>query len=158
MCSDRHGAHANQTVPPGSQSRSLPAPGSGDGERPSWGHKRSVFSFRETPPLFFSHYPRGPGLCKPPSQQHAPASGQRSGIIEVVFIYLFLLHTLVSLCRCNRGRYCSGVNPWHKQDWDFIRFWFLCPSSESPLSCPMTAWKKKSVIYSESKNLWSRRD
>ncbi len=38
MCSDWHGADANQTAPTGSQSPSLPAPGFGDGEKPSWGH------------------------------------------------------------------------------------------------------------------------
>lgn len=35
-------------------------------------------------------------LCKALSQQHASDSGSRSGIIEV-FIYLLVLHTLVSL-------------------------------------------------------------
>lgn len=60
------------------------------------GSQHSVYSFRETPLLLFSHYPRALCLCKPPSQQHASALGQSSGIIEVVFIYLYI-HTLVSL-------------------------------------------------------------
>lgn len=52
-----------------------------------------MFSFREAPLPFHSHYPRAPCLRKAPLQQHASAPGQRSGIIEVVFIYLSVLNT-----------------------------------------------------------------
>ncbi|XP_044033242.1 uncharacterized protein LOC122866993 isoform X2 [Siniperca chuatsi] len=63
---DRHGADANQTVPTGSQSPSLPAPGSGDGERPSWGHN-ALCSHSEKPHCCSF-------LITPLSQQHASAS------------------------------------------------------------------------------------
>lgn len=68
------------------------------------GSRHSMFSFREAPLLFRSHYPRAPCLRKAPLQQHASAPGQRSGIIEVVFIYLSIFNTCC-LCDCEK---CSS--------------------------------------------------
>ncbi|KAK1884975.1 Chromosomal replication initiator protein DnaA, partial [Dissostichus eleginoides] len=61
----RRGADANQTVPTSSQSPSRPAPGSGDGERPSWGHNAPC-SHSENPTAVLFLITHEPRVCANP--------------------------------------------------------------------------------------------
>lgn len=121
------------------------------------GSQCSVFSFGETPLLFFSHYPWVPCLCKPPSQQHASAS-VRGQILLRLFLFISPPHSCVTVT-------VTEDNVWACYDKSFSVYVTSYISdllahlirNLSLFSCPMTPWKE-TIICSESKNLCRRRD
>lgn len=116
--SDQHSVDANQKVPTGFQSLSIPAPGSGDGGRPPWGHPAPCSHSEKTPTAVLFSLPTSPMSVSTPNphphlpfaQQHASAPGQKSGITEVVvFLFIYFAHDLspVIMAKCmSFGKVC----------------------------------------------------
>ena len=95
------------------------------------GSQCSMFSFRETPAQFCSHYPWA-RVCASPLHNSTPQPKVRGQVLlKSLFISSFRVYFMYHHAQCFLG--CVMVNP-----------------SACVFSCPMTAWKE-SVIYSESK-------